>query len=176
VWEYSKEAQTLTLAASNGKLCLDSGGGPPACSAASPSASLPFCNVSLPLAARVEDLVSRISMEEAWGMFQNGASGDSSLALQPYQWWSEALHGIANAPGNTFQAPTPFATSFPQVILTSASFNRSLYHAIGAAIGLEGRAMNNVGNAGLTFWAPNINIFRDPRWGRGQGEGGAVPE
>lgn len=70
---------------------------------------------------------------------------------------------------------TPFATSFPQIISTSHSFNRSLFHAIGKAISTEIRAFSNVGHAGLTYWTPNLNIFRDPRWGRGQETPGEDP-
>ena len=63
---------------------------------------------------------------------------------------------------------TPNATSFPQVITTASSWNTSLFHAIGQVVGTEARAFSNLGHAGLTFWAPNVNIFRDPRWGRGE--------
>lgn len=70
---------------------------------------------------------------------------------------------------------TPSATSFPQIIATSHSYNRSLFHEIGAAIATEVRAFANVGNAGLTYWTPNLNIFRDPRWGRGQETPGEDP-
>lgn len=71
--------------------------------------------------------------------------------------------------------PVTSATGFPQVIVSAASFNRSLWFLIGSAIAIEARAMYNVGQAGLTFWAPNINIFRDPRWGRGQETPGEDP-
>lgn len=75
----------------------------------------------------------------------------------------------------TFAPPTPSATSFPQVITTSHTFNPALMQAIGSAISTEGRVFNNVGHAGNTFWAPNINIFRDPRWGRGHETPGEDP-
>ncbi|RVX23392.1 putative beta-D-xylosidase 6 [Vitis vinifera] len=78
-------------------------------------------------------------------------------------------------PGVSFNGTVSAATSFPQVLLTAASFNRSLWFSIGSAIAVEARAMYNVGQAGLTFWAPNINIFRDPRWGRGQETPGEDP-
>ena len=71
--------------------------------------------------------------------------------------------------------PVTSATGFPQVIVSAASFNRTLWFLIGSAISIEARAMYNVGQAGLTFWAPNINIFRDPRWGRGQETPGEDP-
>lgn len=84
---------------------------------------------------------------------------------------------MANAgPGIRFNGTIRSATSFPQVILTSASFNPSLWYRIGQAIGIEARAIYNAGQAnGMTFWAPNINIFRDPRWGRGQETPGEDP-
>ena len=109
---------------------------------------------------RIEDLISRIN-ESYWpDLFPNRDGGVPSLGIQPYQWWSEALHGVGTAPAVKFAPPTPNATSFPQVILTAASFNKSLFKAIGEAIGTEGRAMANAQHAGLTFWTPNINIFR----------------
>lgn len=74
--------------------------------------------------------------------------------------WNEALHGVAVSAGVVFSSPTPAATSFPQVIGTSSSFNRTLWRAIGAAISREARAFNNAGHAGLTFWcAPLIVSF-----------------
>eukprot|EP00850_Spirogloea_muscicola_P010485 SM000062S19871 [mRNA] locus=s62:88354:92108:+ [translate_table: standard] len=97
------------------------------------------------------------------------------LGIPPLQWWSEALHGLAVSPGVAFGGSAPCATSFPQVIGQAASFNASLWYAIGEAISTEARAMHSVGRAGLTFWSPNINIFRDPRWGRGQETPGEDP-
>jgi beta-D-xylosidase 4 len=82
---------------------------------------------------------------------------------------------VAISPGVVFAQPTPYATSFPQVIGTASSFNATLWAAIGAAVSTEARAFSNVGHAGLTFWAPNLNIFRDPRWGRGQETPGEDP-
>ena len=82
---------------------------------------------------------------------------------------------MAQSPGVTFKTGAPFATSFPEPLLTSASFNRSLYHSIGTAIGVEVRAFANQRAATWTVWTPNINIFRDPRWGRGQETPGEDP-
>jgi len=73
------------------------------------------------------------------------------------------LAGVGHSPGVHFESPTPNATSFPEPILTAASFNITLFNAIGSAVSDEARAMNNVGTAGETFWAPNINLARDPR-------------
>jgi beta-glucosidase-like glycosyl hydrolase len=97
--------------------------------------------------------------------------------VPPYQWWSESLHGLAdNGPGVNFSSgPVARATMFPQVILSAASFNRSLWRAVAEAVAVEARAMHNAGQAGLTYWAPNINVFRDPRWGRGQETPGEDP-
>ncbi|KAL0806991.1 hypothetical protein Bca101_099483 [Brassica carinata] len=93
-----------------------------------------------------------------------------------YNWWSEALHGVSDVGGgSSFTGLVTGATSFPQVILTAASFNVSLFQAIGKVVSTEARAMYNVGAAGLTFWSPNVNIFRDPRWGRGQETPGEDP-
>lgn len=75
----------------------------------------------------------------------------------------------------SFNGTIHSATSFPQVIVTAAAFNTSLWFSIGKAVAVEARAMYNVGQAGLTFWAPNVNIFRDPRWGRGQETPGEDP-
>lgn len=105
----------------------------------------------------------------------NYATAMPSVGIQYSQWWSEALHGVAVSPGVQFSQETPYATSFPQIIATSHSFNRSLFSAIGAAIGTEIRAFSNLGAAGLTYWTPNLNIFRDPRWGRGQETPGEDP-
>lgn len=75
-------------------------------------------------------------------------------------------HGVAYSPGVTFGGLLPGSTSFPQICTTGMAFNRTLWHTIGGRVGTEGRAFNNLGQAGLTFWTPNINIARDPRWGR----------
>ncbi|KAJ0093203.1 hypothetical protein Patl1_24930 [Pistacia atlantica] len=98
------------------------------------------------------------------------------LGIQGYEWWSEALHGVSNVgPGTKFGGAFPRATSFPQVITTAASFNQSMWEEIGRVVSDEARAMYNGGMAGLTYWSPNVNIFRDPRWGRGQETPGEDP-
>mmetsp|Transcript_23542 Transcript_23542/g.35225 ORF Transcript_23542/g.35225 Transcript_23542/m.35225 type:complete len:755 (+) Transcript_23542:77-2341(+) len=136
---------------------------------------LPFCNPSLSVQKRAEDLVSRISYEDKLGLLLNGAAAAPSVGMEAYQWWSEALHGVGISPAVVFEDPTPCATSFPQVQTTSMSFNKTLFSLLATAISIEGRAMNNVGHAGLTFWTPNVNIYRDPRWGRGQETPGEDP-
>ncbi|KAG5528149.1 hypothetical protein RHGRI_028926 [Rhododendron griersonianum] len=139
--------------------------------------SYPFCNASLPTTLRAQTLLSLLTLPEKLLQLGTNASAVPRLGIPAYYWWSEALHGInGNGPGVTFSSgPIPSATSFPQVIVTAAAFNRSLWRSVAAAIAVEGRAMYNVGQAGLTFWAPNINVFRDPRWGRGQETPGEDP-
>ncbi|KAI5325062.1 PREDICTED: probable beta-D-xylosidase [Prunus dulcis] len=138
--------------------------------------SYPFCNTSLPITTRAQSLISLLTLREKIQQLSNNASAIPRLGIPPYEWWSESLHGIAtNGPGVSFNGTIPSATSFPQVIVTAAAFNRTLWSLIGSAIAVEARSMYNLGQAGLTFWAPNINIFRDPRWGRGQETPGEDP-
>ncbi|TKY69995.1 beta-D-xylosidase 7 [Spatholobus suberectus] len=139
-------------------------------------ASYPFCDTSLPTPTRARSLVSLLTLPEKILLLSNNASSVPRLGIPAYQWWSESLHGLAlNGPGVSFNGTVSSATDFPQVILSAASFNRSLWFRTAAAIAREARAMFNVGQAGLTFWAPNINLFRDPRWGRGQETPGEDP-
>ncbi|XP_010491610.1 PREDICTED: beta-D-xylosidase 3-like isoform X1 [Camelina sativa] len=139
-------------------------------------AVLGFCNTGLKIKARVTDLVGRLTLEEKIGFLGSRAVGVSRLGIPDYNWWSEALHGVSYIGGGSgFSGQVRGATSFPQVILTAASFNVSLFQAIGKVVSTEARAMYNVGSAGLTFWSPNVNIFRDPRWGRGQETPGEDP-
>ncbi|CAA2933820.1 beta-xylosidase alpha-L-arabinofuranosidase 2-like [Olea europaea subsp. europaea] len=135
-----------------------------------------FCDASLDVKTRVDDLVNRLTLQEKIGFLVDGSKGVSRLGIPNYEWWSEALHGVSNTgPGTKFASPIPSATSFPQVLLTGATFNESLFKSIGKVVSTEARAMYNVGLAGLTFWSPNVNIFRDPRWGRGQETPGEDP-
>ncbi|XP_059447451.1 beta-xylosidase/alpha-L-arabinofuranosidase 2-like [Corylus avellana] len=139
-------------------------------------ASFGFCNTSVGIDLRVGDLVKRLTLQEKISFLVNTAGSVSRLGIPKYEWWSEALHGVSYVgPGTRFSNAVPGATSFPQVILTAASFNTSLFQAIGRVVSTEARAMYNVGLAGLTYWSPNINIFRDPRWGRGQETPGEDP-
>ncbi|GLT27328.1 hypothetical protein SLA2020_023340 [Shorea laevis] len=138
--------------------------------------SFGFCNTTLGVNDRVSDLVKRLTLQEKIGFLVNAAGSVNRLGIPKYEWWSEALHGVSYVgPGTHFSSVVPGATSFPQVILTAASFNASLFEAIGKVVSTEARAMYNVGLAGLTYWSPNINIFRDPRWGRGQETPGEDP-
>lgn len=138
--------------------------------------NLPFCSVSLRVGDRVRDLIGRLTLHEKVGLLVNNAAPVRRLGILGYEWWSEALHGVSNVgPGTKFGGAFPGATQFPQVITTAASFNDSLWQRIGQVVSDEGRAMYNGGMAGLTFWSPNVNIFRDPRWGRGQETPGEDP-
>ncbi|XP_059298660.1 probable beta-D-xylosidase 5 [Lycium ferocissimum] len=135
-----------------------------------------FCNTSLSYTDRAKDLVSRLSLQEKVKQLVNSATGISRLGVPAYEWWSEALHGVSNTgPGVRFNATVPGATSFPAVILSAASFNVSLWYTLGQVVSTEARAMHNVGLAGLTYWSPNVNVLRDPRWGRAQETPGEDP-
>ena len=111
-----------------------------------------------------------------------GWLGDQSpaiprLGIPFYEWWSEALHGVAGSYGgvNFTNGPISSATQFPEPIGMASAFSRELINTVATAISTEARAMNNVGQAGMTFFTPNINLFRDPRWGRGQETPGEDP-
>lgn len=101
------------------------------------------------------------------------------LGLPAYQWWSEGLHGVANSPGVSFnpdnRSDFGSATSFPQPITIGAAFDDALVLAVATTVSTEARAFSNAERAGLDFWTPNINPFRDPRWGRGQETPGEDP-
>jgi beta-glucosidase len=140
-----------------------------------PTASTPaYLNPSLPLSERVNDLVSRMTLEEKASQLVNQARAISRLQIPAYDWWSEALHGVANA---------GTATVFPEPIGLAATFDAPLIHDVAVAISIEARAKHNQAvragrrdiMEGLDFWSPNINIFRDPRWGRGQETYGEDP-
>jgi beta-glucosidase len=123
---------------------------------------------------RVKDLVSRLTLEEKVSLLGYQSKAVARLGIPAYNWWNEALHGVARA-GE--------ATIFPQAIGMAATFNDSLLKEVSTVISTEARAKYNLAIAqdrhlqymGLTFWTPNINIFRDPRWGRGQETYGEDP-
>eukprot|EP00041_Stephanoeca_diplocostata_P018975 m.402257 g.402257 ORF g.402257 m.402257 type:complete len:875 (+) comp21176_c0_seq2:161-2785(+) len=126
-----------------------------------------FCNASANVKDRVQELLSQMHVEDKIAnVGTNGAAGVPALGIPAFQWWGEALHGVCSSPAVTFQEPTPTATSFPEIIGVGATFDPLLWKEMGAAVGLEARVMMNVGNAAGTFWAPNLNIIKDPRWGR----------
>ncbi|MEO7767695.1 MAG: glycoside hydrolase family 3 N-terminal domain-containing protein, partial [Ferruginibacter sp.] len=129
---------------------------------------------SVPVEQRVNDLVGRMTIREKVSQLFHESVAIDRLGIPAYNWWNESLHGVARA-GK--------ATVFPQAIGMAATFDESLLFRIGSAIADEARAKHNffVSNnvrsiyTGLTFWSPNINIFRDPRWGRGQETYGEDP-
>ncbi|KAL9683456.1 hypothetical protein QQ045_015278 [Rhodiola kirilowii] len=139
--------------------------------------TLPFCNQTLSISTRARDLVSRLTLDEKIAQLVSSAESIPRLSVPKFEWWSEALHGVVDGKGVHFNwGKIKAATSFPQVILTAATFDSQLWYRIGQVIGREARAVYNEGETqGMTFWAPNINIFRDPRWGRGQETPGEDP-
>jgi beta-glucosidase len=136
--------------------------------------SEPWRNPDLPFEKRAADLVSRMTLEEKVLQMQNSAPAIPRLGIPAYDWWNEALHGVARA---------GLATVFPQAIGLAATWDTDFMHRVADVISTEARAKyheairNNDHSRyrGLTFWSPNINIFRDPRWGRGQETYGEDP-
>ncbi|OVA08071.1 Glycoside hydrolase [Macleaya cordata] len=129
--------------------------------------SIKYCDKSLSYEVRAKDLVDRMTLVEKIQQLGDKAFGVNRLGIPMYKWWSEALHGVSDVgPGTYFDDLIPGATSFPPVILTSASFDKSLWKNIGQVVSTEARAMYNLGRAELTYWSPTINVARDPRWGR----------
>ena len=134
----------------------------------------PYQDISLSAEQRADDILQRLTLEEKVSLMQNASPAIPRLGIKPYEWWSEALHGIARA-GR--------ATVFPQSIGMAASFDDALLYEVFNAVSDEARAKNRNFNEkgqydrykGLTVWTPNINIFRDPRWGRGQETYGEDP-
>lgn len=138
--------------------------------------SYPMWNPSLTTEQRVDDLVSRMSLQEKVMQMMNAAPAIPRLGIPAYEWWNETLHGVARTPYKT--------TVFPQAIGMAATWDAASLKLMAHYAGIEGRAINNravaEGNTkdrylGLTYWTPNINIFRDPRWGRGQETYGEDP-
>jgi beta-glucosidase len=145
-----------------------------AAAAAGGQTSFPYQDPKLPLDKRVDDLVSRMTLEEKVSQMMNGADAILRLGVPKYDWWSEGLHGIARS---------GYATVFPQAIGMAATWDTDLLGQISTTISTEARAKYNQAMRdnvhsiyyGLTIWSPNINIFRDPRWGRGQETYGEDP-
>jgi beta-glucosidase len=138
------------------------------------TAAYPFREEGQPMEARVKDLLGRLTLEEKISLLGYSSKPVPRLGIPAYNWWNEALHGVARA---------GTATVFPQAIAMAATFNDSLVKQVADVISTEARAKYNLSTArgsrlqymGLTFWSPNINIFRDPRWGRGQETYGEDP-
>ncbi len=139
------------------------------------SASTPaYLDPALPIEKRVDDLVSRMTVEEKISQMIHSAPAIDRLGIAEYDWWNECLHGVGRA---------GIATVFPQAIGVAAMWDRDLMYRVAVAISDEARAKHHEAvrrgvrdrYTGLTFWSPNINIFRDPRWGRGQETYGEDP-
>lgn len=138
------------------------------------TSNAPYMNPTLPVDVRVDDLVSRMTLEEKASQLVNQARAIPRLNVAEYDYWSEGLHGVAAA---------GIATVFPQAIALGATWDAPLLHDVATVIGTEARAKHHDAVRkgrhnifeGLTFWSPNINIFRDPRWGRGQETYGEDP-
>jgi len=138
--------------------------------------SFPMWNYKLPVEQRVNDAVSRLTLEEKVAQMLNAAPAVPRLGIPAYDWWNETLHGVARTPYKV--------TSFPQAIGMAATWDTNSLYRMADYSALEGRAIYNkaieLGRTkdrylGLTYWTPNINIFRDPRWGRGQETYGEDP-
>ena len=133
-----------------------------------------YLDASQPIDARVDDLIKRMTLEQKASQLVNQARAIPELQVPGYDWWSEALHGVANA---------GTATVFPEPVGLAATFDDPLIHQMAIVIGTEARAKHELAvkagrrdiMEGLDFWSPNINIFRDPRWGRGQETYGEDP-
>lgn len=136
--------------------------------------AFPYQDATLPVEVRVRDLVSRMTLEEKILQMVYDAPAIERLGVPEYNWWNECLHGVGRA---------GIATVFPQAIGLAATWNTALMRRIATAISDEARAKHHEFlrrgvrriYTGLTFWSPNINIFRDPRWGRGQETYGECP-
>jgi beta-glucosidase len=134
-----------------------------------------YLDTTLSFAERAKDLVSRLTLEEKVGLMSHTARGVPRLNIPAYNYWSEALHGVAR---------NGRATVFPQAIGMAATWNKKLIHKVASAISDEARAKYHAAlrrngytdqYQGLNLWSPNVNIFRDPRWGRGQETWGEDP-
>lgn len=133
-----------------------------------------YQNEKLSFQERAEDLVNHMTLEECMSQMLFGSAKVEHLGIQAYNWWNEALHGVARC---------GMATLFPQAIGMAASFDEKLLKKVADVISTEGRAKYNMYQKygdygiykGITFWSPNVNIFRDPRWGRGQETYGEDP-
>lgn len=134
----------------------------------------PFRDTSLPLERRVDDLLSRLTLDEKVSLMMNGSPAIERLGVPAFEWWSEALHGVGR---------NGLSTVFPSCIGMAASFDDNLISEVFTAVGDEARAKNTLARSqgqmgkykGLSFWTPTVNIFRDPRWGRGQESYGEDP-
>jgi beta-D-xylosidase 4 len=161
-------AGTFALAASP-SLCIDAGTAAGSCADA-PTSAFPFCDPALDARARAADLAGRLTADEAASLVSNENFGVPRFGIARVG-YGEALHGyLRECVATPVPGSTGCPTSFPHLHLLGGSFNRTLWHAVAAAIADEARAYFNLVNRSshLVSWAPDINPFRDPRWGRGQ--------
>ena len=136
--------------------------------------AFPFLNPHLPLEERITDLIGRMTLAEKCSQLRYNAPAIERLGVPAYNWWNEALHGVAR---------NGRATVFPQAINLAATWDAALVERVAGAVADEARAKHHAAvrrgahgqYQGLTFWSPNVNIFRDPRWGRGQETWGEDP-
>ena len=128
---------------------------------------LPYQNPQLSAEERAEDLLGRLTLEEKTMLMMDTSPAIERLGIPKFQWWNEALHGVGR---------NGFTTVFPITTQMAASWDDALLHQVFTAVSDEARAKHQEAKAngnvkryqGLSFWTPNINIFRDPRWGRGR--------
>ena len=136
--------------------------------------TLPYQDPSLDAAQRAGDLCSRLTLEEKASLMMYRSPAIERLGIPAFEWWNEALHGVGRS---------GYATVFPITMGMAATFNNDLVHRVFSAVSDEARAKNTEARRkhdvrqyqGLSFYTPNINIFRDPRWGRGQETYGEDP-
>ncbi|ESZ91881.1 glycoside hydrolase family 3 protein [Sclerotinia borealis F-4128] len=141
-----------------------------------PLANNTVCDTTVDPYTRATALVALFTLTEKINNTGNTSPGVSRIGLPPYEWWNEALHGLARgasygAAGSNYS----YSTSFPQPILMGASFDDELIHNVASQISTEARAFSNANRFGLNYWTPNINPYKDPRWGRGQETPGEDP-
>ncbi|KAG6865725.1 hypothetical protein C0991_012371 [Blastosporella zonata] len=142
-----------------------------------PLKSNAVCDPTKDAATRAKAVIALFTVDELIANTDSLSPGVPRLGLPSYEWWSEALHGVASSPGVTFASSGNFssATSFPQPITLGSAFDNQLVKAVATVISTEARAFNNFGRAGIDYFTPNINPFKDPRWGRGQETPGEDP-
>ncbi|KAI3318497.1 glycoside hydrolase family 3 protein [Xylariaceae sp. AK1471] len=135
------------------------------------------CDPTATPSERAAALIRAWNITEKLVNIVDNSRGAARLGLSPYEWWSEALHGVAGSPGVAFNGSGEYAsaTSFASPILMSAAFDDELIHAVAESVSTEARAFSNAGRAGLDYWTPNINPYKDPRWGRGSETPGEDP-
>ncbi|KUJ14582.1 glycoside hydrolase family 3 protein [Mollisia scopiformis] len=135
------------------------------------------CNTTASPADRAAAIVSAFNISEKLVNLVNTSPGAPRIGLAAYEWWSEALHGLGYSPGVNFslRGDYSYATSFPNPITMSAAFDDDMIESVATIISTEARAFSNAGRAGLDFWTPNVNPYKDPRWGRGAETPGEDP-